>query len=211
MKVDEENIKPLIEGSLDAKATNLWLKIKAGDESAYEELMIYFYKILFNYGVRLVPEEDYVKDCIQDVFLEIWLRRSTLGDTDYVKYYLLKSLRRRIFREYKKWFSQQEEASDDYNFIVDFSIEAQLIEQESTTEQVEKIEMLLNKLPKRQKEVVYLKFYQNLNNEQISEVLGVNRQSVYNLLYEALRKLRNEWTGEYINLLVLLSTWYSIK
>lgn len=206
MKIYQQNI-PLNEGSLDAKAITLWLKIKSGDETAFETLMLDFYKVLFNYGIRLVPDEDYIKDCIQDVFMEIWLRRATLGETDFVKYYLLKSLRRRIFREYKKWFAQHEEASDDYHFMVDFSVETQLIEQEHSSEQIGKMEMLLNKLPKRQKEAVYLKFYQNLSNEQIAEVLGVNRQSVYNLLYEALRKLRTEWPNEYVICILLLFAW----
>lgn len=188
----------------DSKEKLLWAQIKNSDEKAYEELIRQFYQILYNYGIRLVNDEDYVKDCVQDVFMEIWVRRFTLGDTDFVKYYLLKSLRRRIFREYNKWFSQSSELDEDYNFEVDFSIETELIKQQTSEEQIQKIEHLLNKLPKRQKEAIYLKFYQDLNNEQIAEVLGVNRQSVYNLLYEALRKLRNEWTNDFVSLYALL-------
>jgi RNA polymerase sigma factor (sigma-70 family) len=117
---------------------------------------------------------------------------------------LLKSLRRRIFRGRAKWGSNWESLQDNYLFEVEFSIEVKLITQQVAHEQIRQLEGLLNQLSRRQKEVIFLKFYQNLTHEQIAEVMSLNRQSVYNILHEALQKLRNTWQGDMAFLIAFL-------
>jgi len=51
---------------------------------------------------------------------------------------------------------------------------------------------LLNKLPKRQKEAIYLKYYSGLKATEISEVMNINYQSVVNILHKALKNLKEE-------------------
>src|SRR5690606_27340999 len=53
---------------------------------------------LFAYGSRFTRDEDLVLDAIQDVFVELWNRRQNLSETNCIKFYLLKALRRRITR-----------------------------------------------------------------------------------------------------------------
>jgi len=48
----------------------------------------------------------------------------------------------------------------------------------------------LNKLPPRQKEIIYLKIYKGLNYEEISEVMSINYQVVRNLLCQALKTFK---------------------
>ena len=56
----------------------------------------------------------------------------------------------------------------------------------------------LDKLSKRQQEVIYLKFYQHLDHAQIAELMNISRQSVYNLLHESILKLRSLWQVEFV-------------
>ncbi|GAB3809497.1 sigma-70 family RNA polymerase sigma factor [Spirosoma humi] len=184
--------------------TSLWQRFRTGDAVAFDQLVYRYFQPLYRYGVRLDADDEYVKDCIQDVFIELWQRRNTVNETEFVKFYLLKSLRRRIFRGRAKWGSGWESLQEDYLFEVEFSIESQLINQQITQDQVRQLEALLNQLSKRQKEVIFLKFYQNLTHEQIAEVMALNRQSVYNILHEALQRLRNTWQGDMASFVVLL-------
>lgn len=186
----------------DAKL--LWQRFRTGDTIAFDQLVQLYYQTLFRYGIRLDSDDEYVKDCIQDVFVELWQRRNTVSETEFVKFYLLKSLRRRIFRGRAKWGANWESLEDNYFFEVEFSIESRLISQEITHDQVQQLETLLNKLSRRQKEVIFLKFYQNLTHEQIAEVMALNRQSVYNILHESLQKLRTTWQGDMAFSLALL-------
>ncbi|WP_020597039.1 RNA polymerase sigma factor [Spirosoma panaciterrae] len=183
----------------------LWQRFRSGDSVAFDQLVQAYYSVLFRYGIRFHPDEEYIKDCIQDVFVELWQRRQTVRETEFVKFYLLKSLRRRIFRGKAKWGTNWESVQENYLFEVEFSIENQLITQEIAHDQVRQLETLLNQLSKRQKEVIFLKFYQGLTHEQIAEVMVLNRQSVYNILHEALQKLRNAWQGDMAFSITLLS------
>ena len=54
-----------------------------------------------------------------------------------------------------------------------------------------KIAELLNQLPKRQKEVIYLHYFEDLDYSQIAEIMAINYQSVLNLTQKALQKLRS--------------------
>lgn len=80
---------------------------------------------------------------------------------------------------------------DNYCFDVEFSIEHHLIREQTLRETANRFSEVLNKLPKRQKEIIYLRFYQDLEIPEIVEVMEINAQSVYNLIHKALSNLRN--------------------
>lgn len=158
---------------------------------------------MYTYGFRFVQDEAFVKDCIQDVFLSLWNCRLHISQTPSVKSYLLKSLRFRIFKEKDKWNSDNL-ADTDYSFEVDFSVEDKMIEEQNRNETRLRILNTLNRLPRRQKEILYLRFYENLDHARIAQVMGLNRQSVYNLLYDAVCNLRKFWFSEVLLLVSLL-------
>jgi RNA polymerase sigma factor (sigma-70 family) len=181
----------------------LWNNFRTGDEKAYTSLMQNFANPLFRYGIRFVANGDFIKDCIQDVFFELWNRRERINHTESVKSYLFKALRLRIFREQSNW-NYAESLNDNYEFIIEFDVETCLIEVESSAEIKLKLEKILNSLPRRQKEILYLRFYEGMDQDRIAQVMGLNRQSVYNLLHEAINSLRKHWFKEAYLLLILL-------
>ena len=171
----------------------LWNAFRGGDESAFGEIAKKYYKGLFSYGARFSADREFVKDCIQDLFFEMWTRRETLGDTDFVKFYLLKSLRRKIHRESnrKNWISEETDLDYIHENVGDESIEQHIIKIESSEEKTRLINQLLQSLPKRQQEVIYLKFYEDLDNESIAQVMSISKQAVANLIYRSIRELKD--------------------
>jgi RNA polymerase sigma factor (sigma-70 family) len=149
---------------------------------------------MFRYGIRFVGDDDFVKDCIQDVFFELWNRREKIRQAESVKSYLFKALRLRIFREKSKW-KTLESLEDNYEFVIEFDTdtEANIIKQELSEEICLKLRRILDGLPKRQKEILYLRFYEGMDQDKIAEIMGLNRQSVYNLLHESISRLRKYW------------------
>lgn len=180
----------------DREVVALWIAFRKGDSEAYAQLVRCFYTVLYDYGTKLCRDSSIVEDCIHDLFLEIWQRRAYLSDTDYVKYYLLKALRRRIQDERKgqqKW--QQAPLNDtlEVDFFGEFSIETKIIQQETNEYQLQKLRRILGKLTKREREVIYLKFYQEMDYEQIAGLMSINYQSVRNLVYTAINQLKIAW------------------
>ena len=155
-----------------------------------------FYPDLFSWGMRLHADRDFVKDCIQDTFLSLWKMQETISSVENVRAYLLVVLKSRILRELsKKNRIDHATVSDEYAFAVEFSSDLRLIEEEHEVYQLRKLEQVMNQLPTRQKELIYLRFYQNLSFEQIAEVMQLGRQSVYNLLQKSLNSLRKHWAA----------------
>lgn len=177
---------------LTANDSILWDLFRDGDEVAYTRLMQKYSRPLFNYGFRICQDKDFLKDCIQDVFLELWNRRLKISSTPAVKYYLFKAVRLRIFREQSKW-NRGEPLDENYEFIAEFNIESKMITDLETIELSARIKQVLNALPPRQREIMYLRFYENLDFDNISQIMEISKQSVHNLLQKAYKNFRSEW------------------
>jgi RNA polymerase sigma factor (sigma-70 family) len=172
--------------------SELWDLFRDGNDVAYTQLVKKYSKPLFNYGYRICQDRDFLKDCIQDVFLELWNRRLRINATPAVKWYLFKAVRLRIFREQSKW-NRGEILDDDYQFLVEFNIESKIITDLETVELSSRIKQVLNALPPRQREILYFRFYENLDFDNISEIMDISKQSVHNLLQKAYKNFRTEW------------------
>jgi len=182
----------------------LWQQLQNGSELALGKLLAKYFNPLQNYGYKFVRNEDFVKDYVQEVFIEIWNRRDRISTPDSVRAYLLSSVRKRVIREgYRQRIIKEDESTNlenDLNFV-EFSPEWSLIEQESLAETTHRVADALNKLPKRQREVIYLRYYQNLERDEIASIMDVNPQSVSNLLQAAFKTFRENWAG-----LIVLAT-----
>ncbi len=186
----------------EQNGSDLWRRFRLGETAALEQLMVQSFSLLYRYGTKFSGDHDFIKDCIQDLFLDLWSRREHLSEAVAVKAYLMASLRRRLHRGLisQKWLSDNAIDIDSLHFEIEFSVEESLIREESTRELACEIKAYLDQLPKRQKEVVYLKFYENLSREEIAEIMGVNPQSVSNLLQAAYKYLKANWKAEHFML-----------
>jgi RNA polymerase sigma factor (sigma-70 family) len=170
--------------------TDLWSAFKADDEQAFEEIYRLFYNSLFRYGRSIIHKEDLVEDAIQEMFLNLHRYRKTLKPVDAILPYLMVSLKNTMFKELK-FITRFDTLTPkiDIETNVEISIEEVLILRELSENQIYIINQALAGLPPRQREAVNLKFYQELSNQQIAEVMGVNYQSVINFLQKALKNL----------------------
>lgn len=187
----------------------LWSQLRVGDEEAFSLLFERYYSPLVNYGKTLMSEGDIVKDCVQDVFVDIWTYRSKLNEAIAVKAYLLSSVRKRIARHHEREhiFSKVKDV-DSLEFLFDFSIEDRLIADEIMATKVGHLNRLINDLPARQKEALYLRYHQGLSVEQVAEVLNMNYQSTKNLLHRAILQLRKDFPIPILTLFMELSLNY---
>lgn len=171
----------------------LWQYFREGNAFAFGQLAQKFYRPLYQYATKFTRDTTLIEDSIQDVFLKLWARRSNLSETPSVKFYLFKTLRNHLIKVYHKnhsthaLFTWQEEASEDEH------AESQIIHQEASQMTMQRLQSHVAGLPKRQQEALYLRYYENLSYEQIAQIMGINAQSVANLLQHSLKRLRDNW------------------
>ncbi|TLV02079.1 RNA polymerase sigma factor [Dyadobacter luticola] len=187
----------------------LWKELVLGSEQALGALMHIHYRSLVNYGQKFIKDEEFLKDCIQEMFIEVWNRRGALSSPNNVRAYLFTSLRRKVYREGHKLqlFEHHDmaDAETTGSTDIEFSPEWWLIEEESLAERTRKMGDLLNLLPKRQREVIYLKYYQELSREEIAQVLTISPQTVSNLIQQAFMNLRDRIKTVAISLCALIT------
>jgi len=173
----------------------LWQRFKDGDRVAFESLIRTYYQPLFEYGRKFTPDRDALKDHVHDLFTHLWERRNVVGPTDHIKPYLLKSLRNRIFKEKQRTdiFSEMDDQELFPVAFFDEDEETRIISAETSNEKKTQINHVLSTLTRRQQEVIHLKFYQNLSNDQIADLLAISRPAVANLLYQTLKLFREKW------------------
>lgn len=169
---------------------------------AYTEIVKRYSTTLFDFGIRFCQDEEIVKDCIQQMFLDLWNKSFDITERDTLKSYLFKAVRNRVIREKAKW-QKNSVLTEDYEFTLEFGIESKIIAVDSDLELAQKVKKLLNALPPRQREIIYLRFYEGLDILEISDVMGINRQSAHNLLQKAYEKIRGEWQL----VLFMLAVW----
>lgn len=171
-------------GSLHDKA--LWGKVIEGDKDALAFIYKTYFNSLFKYGMKLNPDEGLVKDCMHDLFVSIWLSRERLSSTDSIKYYLLASLKRKIT-------SQQQKSrlfSNTHETAFASSPEEVLIGEQTNLELRAKLAKIMDQLPRRQKEILYLRYYEGLDTKETAAMMDLSVNSTYVLLSKAINYLK---------------------
>lgn len=173
--------------------TKLWHRIIEGERVALSKLFKKYHAPLLNYGLKINSRKDLVQDSIQEVFFNIWKGRSQLSDVKHVRSYLYSSLRRAVFRqiEIKDSRHERDEFYSEESFRELLNKEQLMIRKELKQEQQEKLQEAFATLTKREKEALFLKFQNGLSNDEISQVMGVNKQSVYNYIHRAVEALQD--------------------
>ena len=172
-------------------STHLWAEFKEGSKSALIEIYKLAYDELFNYGMRISHNEELTRDCIHDLFVRIWSGQSQIANARNPKPYMFRILRN-IVVDALKQNNAFIEASDTELYDPIFSGEDLIINAEISQERSQKLKMAIEQLSNRQKEIIYLKFYNGLSYEEISAVTQLKYQSVRNLFSVALKELRKK-------------------
>jgi RNA polymerase sigma factor (sigma-70 family) len=150
--------------------------------------------ILYKYGQKITSDTQLAEDCIQDVFTELWEKRDTLYHIHHIKAYLIKVFRRRVISKMSKVQQQITHTAyaQEIEFNVSFSFEASLIHDEICEAHQKKLQTAVQNLTHRQREAIYLKFYEGYSYVEIAEIMTLEKSAVYSLIYKAMTQLREE-------------------
>lgn len=191
---------------------------QASEREALRSLYVRFYDQLLCYGCSIEKDEGLVHDEIQELFIWILQHPEKVQSITHIRTYLYKCLRRNI----RSTLSRRREThihAHKYIFSTDTqenqASESTIswVEAESTRNKFMLLKQQIDDLPSHQKEVIYLRFYENLTNDEIAEIFHVSNQVVRNAIHRAMKNLRLKlseiplefFSGISILLLALLS------
>ena len=146
---------------------------------------------LFAFGSRFTADREMIKDCIHDVFVKLYTKRESLSVVENIDSYLYVSLRNRINDEFRR---NGRLCDSEIN---DSRMQAIVEEQEAHHEMVEKQQLLtasiqeyFHKLSPRQQQIINLYYVEQRKYDDICQIMGINYQSVRNLMHRSISRLR---------------------
>lgn len=184
----------------------LWQSFKEGDRSSFQAIYFSYFKNLSEYGMRIIGDKELVNDCIHDLFVKLWNNKSNLGTVTAIRSYLMVSLRSTIFNKIKQNSRTAVLAfNDEHPFEMVFSVESDFIAKETSSIQTQKLLDALNELTPRQKEVIYLRYFEEMDYEEIAAVMGITVKATYKLTARSMEALRQIMVITNTSLLLLLA------
>ncbi len=182
----------------------VWERFKTGDRQAFDEVYQEFADLLFAYGTKITSDRELLKDCIQDLFVDLYRYSDRMNTPEYLEFYLFKSLRRLIVKRLKK---EKRLTSFPENellpFDMKFSLEDELIQNESENARLKSLQQLLQTLDLQKRELLFLRFNSGLSYIEIGQLLGMKPDTVKKQVYRLLDYLRENFGTRLMELFVI--------
>lgn len=178
-----------------------WLKFKKGDMDAFHRIYVAYFDKLYAYGSKLTSEHSLLEDSIQELFLQLYTRRNHLSEDVNLEYYLLKSLKLTIYqrlRRKERMVPSGLANEDRENNLFEFRLERE--EPKTDEGEIDELLEVLGGLDTKQRELLYLKFYNSLSYKEIGSILGINPDSAKKQVYRIIKKLKRDFRGFSIEL-----------
>jgi RNA polymerase sigma factor (sigma-70 family) len=166
-----------------------WQAFIQGNRDALGILFRRHYTDLYRYGTKICPDAEILEDCIQELFIELWQSKNAPPAIS-VKAYLLKAIKYKLLKALHKRSNTRLQAEIPENIFFEISHETFIIDKQEHAEKTSKVINALEQLSARQKEIIYLKFYQDLSYEEVSDIMNINYQVARNLLSQAIKAMK---------------------
>lgn len=182
----------------------VWIRFRSGDQVAFSEIYEEFIDSLFAYGSKITRDRELVKDCTQDIFIDLQRLQPDLHHPEYIEFYLYKSLKNAIFQKLKENQRTNNQAIEEIaGFDLQFSVEQDDQDTESDHFRKEKLKSILQTLDPQKRELLFLKFSTGLNYVEIGHLLGLNSDTVKKQVYRILDNLRGKYGSQLMELLMI--------
>ncbi len=179
----------------------VWLKFKTGDRLAFQEIYLEFIDHLFAYGAKITTNRELLKDCIQDLFMDLYKYNPNLNNAELLEFYLYKSLKHLIIKRLHSE-SRLESIHPDYNsFELTFFAEADGYQDSTGNDLIESLQMILRTLDDKKRELLFLKFYSGLNYNEIGDLLNLKPDTVKKQVYRIMQHLQVKFRSKILQLL----------
>lgn len=177
----------------DSEAEIYWYKFIDGDKEALSVLFLHYAKGLVSYGMKIFRDEEIIKDSIQEIFIQLIQNRHKLNRNEKIGGLVYKLLRNKIIDEIRllNRTKKNDNLFSKFNNSVEIDAEQQQIGFEEENDRDRMINPALNRLSVHQKEVLFLKYSNGLNYDQIALVMGISVASTRTMIYRTLKQLKS--------------------
>ncbi|MBO7481099.1 MAG: RNA polymerase sigma factor [Bacteroidales bacterium] len=152
----------------------------------FSNMYLPFSSKMYALAYNILRNSDEARDCVQDVYAELWQRRNSIDRDKSPLPLVLTMVRNNCFDKLKGKHTENNDLSD---ILLDNKTEDS-INASSTLAEVMK---MISMLPKDQQTVLRLRTIDGLEIQQIEEITHFSRENIYTLLSRARKTLRDNF------------------
>jgi RNA polymerase sigma-70 factor (ECF subfamily) len=185
----------------DVQLTGL---LELGDIGAFEEIYNRYWLKLYSAAYKRLKERETSKEIVQEFFTSFWINREQLKIQTSLQGYLFTSIKYLVLN-----YKRAEAVRNSYAEIlqmVNSGFDNSTEENYYYKELLERVEVEVNHLPPKCRNVFELSRKQYKTNKEIAQLMGISEKTVENHLTKALRYLRVN-----LNSILLLTFLYLRK
>jgi RNA polymerase sigma-70 factor (family 1) len=181
--------------------------LKEGDVLSFDHIFKKYHKKVYYFAISYLKNKEEAEDVVQEVFMNLWKYRDQINEYYVFSKYLFKITYNATCKKFRKQASDKKQLEETLQNI--------LIEDNSTNLEIEynnlleTSNILIDKLPSRQKSIFFLSLKEQLTNEQIAQQLNISIKTVENYLAAAKTSLRKSLSDGHI--LSILFIWLFFK
>ena len=156
--------------------------------TAYEVLFGRYWLKLYAAAKSRLQDEDEAKDCVQEVFVNIWTKRESLPNPGSVKGYLLISIKNRILNSFRQKMANEKHLQE---YLNEWSPSTEEYGQEFEMDEMEAIVTdEIKRMPEQMRRIFLLSRDEGLSGIEIAEKLSISHQTVRNQISTSLKRIR---------------------
>lgn len=161
--------------------------MKDGDSVAFNILFERHWKELYSTTYSVCADREVCSEIVHDIFLNLWLNRGRIRIESF-KGYIHASARYHVYRHLK---TARRNSLEYHDRLEGTRVSTNQGDSKITYLELErKVEIYLDALPRRCREIFKLSRNQHLSNNEIAERLAISKRTVENQLTHALHHLR---------------------
>lgn len=164
-----------------------WDEFVSGKAGTFQHFYTSYFDELYTYSFKIYPDEDFAKDCVQDVFVNLYERRLSLSKPNNLRNYLYQSVRNCAYRKLEREKKYKDLKLDKSKYMV----ESETYKNEDEDRHKEVLSVLIRNLSKKQQEILFLRFSRGFDYQEIGDLLGIDKSSVRKQVYRAIKKIRS--------------------
>ena len=170
---------------------NIFNKIKSGDETAFSNLFNELYSSLCFFSNNYVTDMDKARSLVQQVFVDLWIKREKLNVTQSIKSYMYNAVKNKSID-----YLRQHKNTIQINANIENTQETPFLNLIQEAEISNKINDSINHLPERCREIFILCRFEGLKHKEIAEKLNISVKTVEMQIGIALKKLRESLSNQ---------------
>ena len=152
----------------------------------FSNMYLPFSSKMYALAYNILRNSDEARDCVQDVYAELWQRRNSIDRDKSPLPLVLTMIRNNCFDKLKGKHTENNDLAD---ILLDNKTEDSINASSTLTEVMKMISIL----PKDQQTVLRLRTIDGLEIQQIEEITHFSRENIYTLLSRARKTLRDNF------------------